>query len=127
MTPVMSLPLTLPMIVALRLSAPPVYMHVLPSTHPVQAHVYNALGKHLLDNAFKGFNNCIFAYGQTGSGKTYTMMGPIEDPGTWGTVHAAMTDRPDRLGGGRARATVCTAWQPMMPRSHVVSVAYICA
>eukprot|EP00038_Savillea_parva_P008289 m.175984 g.175984 ORF g.175984 m.175984 type:complete len:966 (+) comp14087_c0_seq1:281-3178(+) len=46
-----------------------------------QAHVYNALGKHLLDNAFKGFNNCIFAYGQTGSGKTYTMMGPIEDPG----------------------------------------------
>lgn len=46
-----------------------------------QEQVYDALGKHLLENAFKGFNNCIFAYGQTGSGKTHTMMGPIDDPG----------------------------------------------
>ncbi|KAF2875050.1 kinesin family protein-like protein [Massariosphaeria phaeospora] len=33
------------------------------------------LGKPLLDNAFQGYNNCIFAYGQTGSGKSYSMMG----------------------------------------------------
>lgn len=46
-----------------------------------QEYVYQSIGVGLLDNAFKGFNNCIFAYGQTGSGKTYTMMGPPEDPG----------------------------------------------
>lgn len=28
-----------------------------------------------MDNAFQGYNNCIFAYGQTGSGKSYSMMG----------------------------------------------------
>jgi ankyrin repeat protein len=46
-----------------------------------QEYVYNCLGKGLLDNAFNGYNACIFAYGQTGSGKTYTMMGPPNDPG----------------------------------------------
>ena len=29
----------------------------------------------MVDNAFNGYNVCVFAYGQTGSGKTYTMMG----------------------------------------------------
>lgn len=28
--------------------------------------VFNALGTEILDNAFEGFNACIFAYGQTG-------------------------------------------------------------
>ena len=54
------------------------------TTHPpflLQEYVYNCLGKGLLDNAFNGYNACIFAYGQTGSGKTYTMMGPPNDPG----------------------------------------------
>ena len=32
------------------------------------------LGGPLLDNAFEGYNNCIFAYGQTGSGKSYSMV-----------------------------------------------------
>ena len=40
-----------------------------------QEDVFTDLGKPLLDNAFKGYNNCIFAYGQTGSGKSYSMMG----------------------------------------------------
>ncbi|KAF2187809.1 kinesin-domain-containing protein [Zopfia rhizophila CBS 207.26] len=39
------------------------------------------LGKPLLDNAFQGYNNCIFAYGQTGSGKSYSMMGYGEEAG----------------------------------------------
>src|ERR1700712_4396954 len=40
-----------------------------------QDDLHNDLGKPLLDNAFKGYNNCILAYGQTGSGKSYSMMG----------------------------------------------------
>ncbi|KAK9322611.1 hypothetical protein V1517DRAFT_322994 [Lipomyces orientalis] len=46
-----------------------------------QEQVFIDLGMPLLDNAFKGFNNCIFAYGQTGSGKSYSMMGPRDEPG----------------------------------------------
>ncbi|XP_053609168.1 kinesin-like protein KIF13B isoform X3 [Plodia interpunctella] len=40
-----------------------------------QQTVFNCLGRDILDNAFEGYNACIFAYGQTGSGKSYTMMG----------------------------------------------------
>jgi kinesin family protein 1 len=40
-----------------------------------QDDLHTDLGKPLLDNAFGGYNNCIFAYGQTGSGKSYSMMG----------------------------------------------------
>jgi kinesin family protein 1 len=40
-----------------------------------QEDLHEDLGKPLLDNAFQGYNNCIFAYGQTGSGKSYSMMG----------------------------------------------------
>ncbi len=34
-----------------------------------QESLFDDLGTPLLDNAFTGYNNCIFAYGQTGSGK----------------------------------------------------------
>ena len=40
-----------------------------------QSNLFDDLGQPLLDNAFQGYNNCIFAYGQTGSGKSYSMMG----------------------------------------------------
>ncbi|KAH6899917.1 hypothetical protein B0T10DRAFT_10726 [Thelonectria olida] len=40
-----------------------------------QSDLFDDLGQPLLDNAFQGYNNCIFAYGQTGSGKSYSMMG----------------------------------------------------
>lgn len=40
-----------------------------------QSNLFDDLGKPLLDNAFQGYNNCIFAYGQTGAGKSYSMMG----------------------------------------------------
>ncbi|KAL8815117.1 MAG: hypothetical protein Q9223_005715 [Gallowayella weberi] len=46
-----------------------------------QDNLFNDLGIPLLDNAFKGYNNCIFAYGQTGSGKSYSMMGYGEETG----------------------------------------------
>lgn len=40
-----------------------------------QEDVFLKLGVDILDNAFDGYNACIFAYGQTGSGKSYTMLG----------------------------------------------------
>ena len=39
------------------------------------------MGTGVLQNAFDGYNACIFAYGQTGSGKSYTMMGAPDDRG----------------------------------------------
>lgn len=46
-----------------------------------QDNLFEDLGSPLLDNAFQGYNNCIFAYGQTGSGKSYSMMGYGEEAG----------------------------------------------
>ncbi|XP_071054782.1 kinesin-like protein KIF13A isoform X3 [Onthophagus taurus] len=43
--------------------------------------VFECLGRDILDNAFQGYNACIFAYGQTGSGKSYTMMGSQDKNG----------------------------------------------
>lgn len=37
--------------------------------------VFETLGKQILDNAWEGYNCCLFAYGQTGSGKSYSMVG----------------------------------------------------
>jgi kinesin family member 1 len=45
------------------------------SNYAGQSNLFDDLGQPLLDNAFQGYNNCIFAYGQTGSGKSYSMMG----------------------------------------------------
>lgn len=35
----------------------------------------------VLNNAFDGFNACLFAYGQTGSGKSYSVVGYGENKG----------------------------------------------
>ncbi|EAA04239.4 AGAP007592-PA [Anopheles gambiae str. PEST] len=43
--------------------------------------VFNNIGRDILENAFQGYNACIFAYGQTGSGKSYTMMGSQDSKG----------------------------------------------
>ncbi|XP_050097120.1 kinesin-like protein KIF13A isoform X2 [Anopheles aquasalis] len=43
--------------------------------------VFDKVGRDILENAFQGYNACIFAYGQTGSGKSYTMMGNQENKG----------------------------------------------
>lgn len=40
-----------------------------------QEDVYRGTAMPLMDNAFDGYNACLFAYGQTGSGKSYSMMG----------------------------------------------------
>jgi kinesin family protein 1 len=51
------------------------------SNYAGQDSLHEDLGKPLLDNAFQGYNNCIFAYGQTGSGKSYSMMGYGKEAG----------------------------------------------
>jgi kinesin family member 1 len=58
-----------------------------------QDDLHNDLGKPLLDNAFKGYNNCIFAYGQTGSGKSYSMMGYGQEFGVIPRICKDMFDR----------------------------------
>ena len=58
-----------------------------------QDNLFNDLGAPLLDNAFQGYNNCIFAYGQTGSGKSYSMMGYGEESGVIPRICQNMFER----------------------------------
>ncbi|XP_069985793.1 kinesin-like protein KIF13A isoform X3 [Penaeus vannamei] len=51
------------------------------SAFATQETVFTAVGVDILNNAFTGYNACIFAYGQTGSGKSYTMMGTADNKG----------------------------------------------
>lgn len=55
--------------------------------------LFDDLGVPLLDNAFQGYNNCIFAYGQTGSGKSYSMMGYGEEAGVIPKICQNMFER----------------------------------
>ncbi|XP_012692279.2 kinesin-like protein KIF13B isoform X2 [Clupea harengus] len=55
--------------------------------------VFQCLGESLLDNAFQGYNACIFAYGQTGSGKSFTMMGSVDQPGLIPRLCSSLFDR----------------------------------
>lgn len=43
--------------------------------HSSQEKVFKTLVLPLVNNAFEGYNVCLFAYGQTGSGKSHSMMG----------------------------------------------------
>ena len=62
-----------------------------------QQNVHDDLGIPLLDNAFKGYNNCIFAYGQTGSGKSYSMMGYGEEAGVIPRICRDMFDKIEEI------------------------------
>ncbi|KAL3474835.1 hypothetical protein BJX99DRAFT_260092 [Aspergillus californicus] len=55
--------------------------------------LFSDLGVPLLDNAFQGYNNCIFAYGQTGSGKSYSMMGYGKEYGVIPQICQSMFER----------------------------------
>ena len=63
------------------------------STYAGQDDVFADLGMPLLDNAFQGYNNCIFAYGQTGSGKSYSMMGYGAEEGVIPKICRVMFDK----------------------------------
>lgn len=43
--------------------------------------VFRDLGVQVLNNAWDGYNVCLFAYGQTGAGKSYSMVGYGDDRG----------------------------------------------
>lgn len=43
--------------------------------HASQEVVFRSMVLPLVQNAFEGYNVCLFAYGQTGSGKSYSLMG----------------------------------------------------
>lgn len=58
-----------------------------------QDQVFQDLGQEVVDNAFEGYNACIFAYGQTGSGKTFTMMGSPDNEGLTPRICQAMYTR----------------------------------
>lgn len=62
-----------------------------------QDSLFSDLGAPLLDNAFQGYNNCIFAYGQTGSGKSYSMMGYGEEAGVIPKICQNMFERITEL------------------------------
>lgn len=62
-----------------------------------QPNLFEDLGQPLLDNAFQGYNNCIFAYGQTGSGKSYSMMGYGKDLGIIPNICQDMFRRIEEL------------------------------
>lgn len=49
--------------------------------------VFQCLGESLLDNAFMGYNACIFAYGQTGETRiTQTLFFPLQIAKHWGCL-----------------------------------------
>ncbi|KAK0635762.1 hypothetical protein B0T17DRAFT_624608 [Bombardia bombarda] len=62
-----------------------------------QDSLHKDLGTPLLDNAFQGYNNCIFAYGQTGSGKSYSMMGYGKEAGIIPSICQDMFERIGKL------------------------------
>nr|XP_058144036.1 kinesin-like protein KIF13B isoform X2 [Dasypus novemcinctus] len=61
-----------------------------------QDDVFKCLGENILQNAFDGYNACIFAYGQTGSGKSYTMMGTADQPGLIPRLCSSLFERTQK-------------------------------
>uniref|UniRef100_A0A6Q2ZF36 Kinesin family member 13A n=1 Tax=Esox lucius TaxID=8010 RepID=A0A6Q2ZF36_ESOLU len=58
--------------------------------------VFKCLGEGILENAFQGYNACIFAYGQTGSGKSFSMMGNEKAPGLIPRLCCSLFERISR-------------------------------
>uniref|UniRef100_A0A3P8UWT2 Kinesin family member 13A n=1 Tax=Cynoglossus semilaevis TaxID=244447 RepID=A0A3P8UWT2_CYNSE len=58
--------------------------------------VFKCLGEGILENAFQGYNACIFAYGQTGSGKSFSMMGNGDNPGLIPRLCCSLFERVHR-------------------------------
>ncbi|XP_056617812.1 kinesin-like protein KIF13A isoform X3 [Triplophysa dalaica] len=64
--------------------------------HAGQEVVFKCLGEGILENAFQGYNACIFAYGQTGSGKSFSMMGSGDQPGLIPRLCCCLFERVSR-------------------------------
>ncbi|KAH8699680.1 hypothetical protein BGZ61DRAFT_451124 [Ilyonectria robusta] len=76
------------------------------SNYAGQSDLFDDLGQPLLENAFQGYNNCIFAYGQTGSGKSYSMMGYGKEVGIIPMICQDMFRRINEI--QQDKATKCT-------------------
>lgn len=74
--------------------------------YAAQSNLFDDLGAPLLDNAFQGYNNCIFAYGQTGSGKSYSMMGYGKEVGIIPNICQEMFRRIEAIQADKT--TKCT-------------------
>ncbi|CAI2734004.1 unnamed protein product [Schistosoma spindalis] len=61
-----------------------------------QRHVFDDLGRGLLENAFSGYSCSLFAYGQTGSGKSYSMIGYGPNRGIIPIICEELFDRIDK-------------------------------
>ena len=57
-----------------------------------QREVYDTIGRPMLEEAYKGFNVCLFAYGQTGSGKTFSIQGDLGEEERNGIVPRFVRD-----------------------------------
>ncbi|CAF0777272.1 unnamed protein product, partial [Didymodactylos carnosus] len=68
-------------------------MYANSSNYASQEHIFQTLGEEIIQNAFEGYNACVFAYGQTGSGKSFTMMGTHNDRGLIPRLCQTMFDR----------------------------------
>lgn len=64
-----------------------------------QKTLMDELGMQLVENAFSGYNNCLFAYGQTGSGKTHSVVGTLkgDDRGLMPRILEEVFGRMDHL------------------------------
>ncbi|KAF0288257.1 Kinesin-like protein KIF16B [Amphibalanus amphitrite] len=71
-----------------------------------QEEIYQNLGSDVVDNAYDGYNACVFAYGQTGSGKTYTMMGTQEERGLIPRICYRLFDKMELSSDVRYRTEV---------------------
>lgn len=59
--------------------------------------MFDDLGVEMLENAFAGFNTCIFAYGQTGSGKSYSIAGYGDNKGIVPLLCEELFKRAERI------------------------------
>ena len=64
------------------------------------------MGKEVLDNAFKGYNACLFAYGQTGSGKSFSIVGTDTNPGILPRVCESIFQRQEEIKHNTTEAKV---------------------
>jgi len=65
--------------------------HIFPPDS-LQADVYEAAARPIVESVLEGFNGTVFAYGQTGSGKTFTMTGAsLDDESLKGIIPRMIT------------------------------------
>ena len=61
-----------------------------------------------MDNAWQGYNSCLFAYGQTGSGKSYSIVGYGENKGIIPRTCEAIFQQIDAKSGDKQKKYAVT-------------------